>query len=245
MSISICSQIRYSSPTLLFPAHLGQIYFFGILLEENQGGELEEERYFLGPGWRRERESGRVWASCQFHPSLCPTHSPSRPTSGSHPIPSPPTIIPLASVLPNVHLRILTVKLVRLGIVCKTTMTVYVECSLIATNSGPAHEYWFNFHGTFFCKQIIVYVVDSTLPERHSTWFLVIEGSRLASQEQNLVKINGTSGAVWQKRFILFLLRGSILKFVEFLSLFLIPSYSGLQGNMQLINAFIESNDQI
>ena len=60
VSISICSQIRYSSPTLLFPAHLGQIYFFGILLEENQGGELEEERYFLGPGWRRERESGRV-----------------------------------------------------------------------------------------------------------------------------------------------------------------------------------------
>ena len=60
VSISICSQIRYSSPTLLFPAHLGQIYFFGILLEENQGGKLEEERYFLGPGWRRERESGRV-----------------------------------------------------------------------------------------------------------------------------------------------------------------------------------------
>ena len=88
---------------LIVPSTPGSEIFFGILLEENQGGKLEEERYFLGPGWRRERESGRVWASCQFHPSLCPKHSPSRPTSGNHPIPSPPTIIPLASVLPNLH----------------------------------------------------------------------------------------------------------------------------------------------
>ena len=137
MSISICSQIRYSSPTSLFPAHLGLRSFFGgILLEENQGGRLEEERYFLGPGWRRENQGGCELPASSTPHSVPHTHPPAQPVETT---PSPPTIIPLASGLPNVHLRILTVKLVRQGIVYKTTMTVYVECSLIATNSG--HEY--------------------------------------------------------------------------------------------------------